>query len=129
MACLGRPRVQFYVSLFSVILLIGLLLSVGRTSVTAAVWSVFATSAVAAVISVILMLRATDLPFSEFVDALMPGVALTTLCVALIVMLDPTRASLGVVEGLVLTVGALGAVWVVFVGVLLRRGVLVLPTP
>ena len=129
MACLGKPRVQFYVTALSVTLLISLLVSVGRSSLEAAVWSVFANGVIIATLSSFLMLRATKLHFTEFLDTLTPGLALTVLCVGAIVALDPTRATMAPLVGLALTVAVLSVVWFAFVALMLKRGILVLPTP
>ena len=129
MVCLGKPRVQFYVTALSVTLLISLLVSVGSSSLEAAVWSVFANGVIIATLSTFLMLRATKLHFTEFLDTLTPGLALTVLCVGAIVALDPTRATMAPLVGLALTVAVLSVVWFAFVALMLKRGILVLPTP
>lgn len=129
MTCLGRTRVQFYVQLAGAALMVTALLSFGRSSGEAAAMAVFLSNLAIALVAVVLMMSATKLRLGELVEALVPGLGLTAVCVLLIYMLDPARGMMSPVAGLAMTIAALAVLWGAVVGTLLKRKVLVLPTP
>ena len=129
MACLGRPKLQFYVSLANVISLVLLLAFFGRFSLHAAVYAVLLNAAVFSVASLALMLWVTRIPLTAFARAMTPGIVLTAMCVGAIAALDPARGALDPIWGLVVTGAALVLLWLCFVGTMLQRRFLVLPTP
>jgi O-antigen/teichoic acid export membrane protein len=129
MTCLGRTRVQFYVRLGGAVLMVAALLLFGRSSGEAAAAAVLLSNLAIALVSVVLMMSATKLKLAELIEALVPGLGLTAVCVLLIYLLDPARGMMSPVAGLSMTITALAVFWCAVVGTLLKRKVLILPTP
>ena len=129
MTCLGRARVQFYVRLAGAVLMVAALLMFGRSSGEAAAAAVLLSNLAIALVSVVLMMSATKLKLAELIEALVPGLGLTAVCVLLIYLLDPARGMMSPVAGLSMTITALAVFWCAVVGTLLKRKVLILPTP
>ncbi len=129
MACLGRGPVQFRVRLLEAALLLALLLTLGRFGGEAAALAILGTGLAIGMLSLVLMVRVAGLSVGDLVETFLPGLVLTTGVILLIWALDPARGALGPLPGLLLTVGAVAAAWLVVVAGLLKRRVLVLPTP
>jgi O-antigen/teichoic acid export membrane protein len=129
MTCLGKTKVQFYVRLAGAVLMVAALLAFGRSSGEAAATAVLLSNLTMALVSVVLMMSVTKLKSAELFEALVPGLVLTAVCVLLIYLLDPARGMMSPVAGLSLTIAALTVIWCAVIGTLLKRKVLILPTP
>ncbi|MDF0601691.1 oligosaccharide flippase family protein [Psychromarinibacter sp. C21-152] len=129
LTCLGRGRQQFYVRLADGALLVALLLTIGRFSAEAAAVAVLIKSLVISVVGLRVMMTAADIRPADLVRAMAPGLGLGALCLVAILATSGLHDRMAAAPGLALSAGAVVLVWSGAVAGLLRRRLLVLPTP
>ncbi|MEX5729691.1 O-antigen/teichoic acid export membrane protein [Rhodovulum iodosum] len=125
----GRGRHQFAIRLLGAGTLLLLLLIFARYGAEAAGYAHLTSSALVAVISMTVMVRALHMSFRQLIGTFVPGLGLATAIAAVIVGTEMSPDILGNTAGLAAQLAAAAVVWSLLMLLFLKRRVLVLPTP
>lgn len=127
--CMDKARLQVMLRVFSgVVLLIGLL-TIGRHGPEAAAWSVTAAMLATTILTIAVLVRVLGLTAGELARAFVPGLAIAALCAASVFALAPRLEGMATGLALLVHIAAGAAIWAVAIAALMRLRVLILPTP
>lgn len=129
LTCLGRGRQQFYVRAADAALLVALLLTIGRSSAEAAATAVLVKDVLISVVALRITMAAAGLRLADLTRTMAPGLGLGILCAGVILATGRVEPDITSYAGLGLAAGAVLLVWSGAIAGLLRRKLLVLPTP
>jgi O-antigen/teichoic acid export membrane protein len=127
--CMDKARLQVLLRIFSGVLLLIALLSLGRLGPAAAAWGVTLTMLVTTLVTLVVLVRVLGLSVRDMAGAFGPGLAIAALCAVSVIALAPRLEGMGTGAALLVHIAAGAAIWAVCVGGLMRARILVLPTP
>ncbi|PIE06987.1 MAG: translocase [Rhodobacterales bacterium] len=125
----NRGRTLFWIRAFGSASLLLLLLIFARYGAEPAAWAHLASSVLASVVGLYVMVRVLHLTLADAVSAFAPGLGITAAIAAAILLSAPAVAGLGGLWALVAQLAAVSLTWAVVMAVFVRRRTLVLPTP